>query len=477
MALRDHRPRVHREPARSTPIVGDYDVVVAGAGPAGCAAALSAARHGAATLLVEKDGFLGGAAVSQLVCVVLSTNGVDLQGVWHELMRAMDRHHAVRVESHSGDGPRVRGTLDPEIVKFAWDGLLADAGVALLHHAVVVGALRDGDAVRGILVETVAGRQAILARRVVDCTGDGALAAQAGVPWQQGDGEHDYAMALTKVLRIGNVCRADAPLGSEAMARLEKAWKTACETGEYTTPIITTGRVLHYARNLSWPLPAYRHEIALVISRVLETNPLDPWELTEAEREGREQARELADFYRKYVPGCENSYLLDTSNHIGVRSSRRIQGLATVTAQDVTQFRKYPDGIARASWEIDVWPPDSYTASAVDRESKEYRERRAQLAKGEYYSIRYGCLVAKGVDNLMVAGRCLSAEHLAQSSLRIQQTCMATGQAAGTAAAMSVREGVTPRELDPLQVAAQVQRDQARVEPAFEFLRDRPRTT
>jgi len=451
-------------------VLGHFDVVVVGGGPAGCSAALCAARRGAQTLLVEQAGYLGGATVSQLVVVILSTNGVDLQGVWHEFISRMKRQNAVRLALCADEGTPIRGSVDPEAVKFVWDELLAEAGVALLHHASATGVLVEDSTAKGLVLETVAGTWVVLARRVIDCTGDGVVAAKAGVPWEQGDGEHAYAMALTKVLRLGNVRPPERPLDGRAIADLAAAWQQACKAGEYTTPIITSGRVLNYAKSLHWPLPAQRPEIALVVSRVLKVNPLDPWELTEAEREGREQARQLAHFYRKYVPGCEDSYLLDTSNHIGVRSSRRIEGLATVTARDAIEFRKHPDGIARASWDIDVWPADNFTASPVDRQSEAYRQRKADLAAGEYYDIRYGSLVAKGIDNLMVAGRCLSAEHIAQSSLRIQQTCMATGQAAGTASAMSLAQGTSPRELDPLVVVAALARDREAVAPAFSFL-------
>jgi hypothetical protein len=457
----------YHEPAREISVLGEYDVVICGGGPAGCAAAIAAARHGSKTLLVEKDGYLGGATVSQLVSVILSTNGVDLQGVWHEYARGLRRRGGLRELEGFGSG-QIRGAVDPEMVKFVWDELLTAAGAEQLLHAWGASAIVEDGVCRGVLLETRAGRRAILAQRVIDATGDGAVAAAAGLPWEQGDDQgHPWAMSCTKVFRMGNVRWPADHTNVEAMTRLDAELKAAVVRGEYSSPILTqTTRVQDYVRGKLWQLTDRRDELLSVMSRVLKVNPLDPFDFTRAEREGRQQAWECADACRRFAPGFEAAYLLDTSAQIGLRSSRRLKGLVTVTAQDALEFRKYPDGIARSSWDIDVWPADSYTAPAVDRACEAYQTRHARLKAGEYFDIRYSCLVAAGVDNLLIAGRCLSAEHTAQSSLRIQQTCMATGEAAGTAAALSLQAGVTPADLDPQQLVTQLVKYRD-VEPAY----------
>ncbi len=464
-------------PARQVPVLADVDVLVCGGGPAGCAAATAAARHGADTLLIERDGHLGGATVAQLVVVVLSTNGVDFQGIWHEYARRLIARDAMRPMSRTvapGRRPQIRSAVDPEAVKFVWDEIVTAAGVRLLHHAHVSGCLVEDGAATTVILETKAGTGAIRARRIIDTTGDGIVCHHAGVPWDQGDGRNRYAMACTKVFRMGGVQRPANWPDKEAIAQAVAELSAAIERGEFDAPVLTElNRWRNYAGGWNWALPERRRELLSVLSRVLKVDPLDPWDFTRAEREGREQARQGAEAYRRFMPGFEQAYLLDTSAHLGVRSSRRVRGLDAVTDADAIEFRKRPDAIARSSWDLDVWPAESYSAPAVDDTSDAAKVRMQKLREGDYFDIPYGAVVAQGVDNLLMAGRCLSASHLAESSLRIQQTCMATGQAAGVTAALSLRAGATPRELDPKTVVEQLARDRD-VEPAFDVLRDLP---
>jgi hypothetical protein len=191
-------------------------------------------------------------------------------------------------------------------------------------------------------------------------------------------------------------------------------------------------------------------------------HPLDPWDLTRVMREGRKA------LWNRVPAMCERgAWLAATAARPGVRSSRRVRGLATATAEDAWQLRKHADGIARASWEIDIHPPDRAEGKAIAYDDPAYLPRVRRTQAGDWFDIRYGCLVAAGVDNLLMAGRCLSAEHEAQASLRIQQTCMSTGQAAGTAAALSLKAETPPRALDPMRVVHQLDEDRAATKPAW----------
>ena len=170
-----------QESARDVPVLGEYDVVVCGGGAAGCAAAIGAARHGARTLLIEKNGYLGGATVSQLVAHILSTNGVDFQGIWHEWIHVVRERGGLANDRLLQRHGQIRGGVDPEVVKFAWDDLIEDAGVVQLLHSWCSTAIVEDRECLGVIVETRAGRRAVLAGRTIDCTGDGVVCAAAGV--------------------------------------------------------------------------------------------------------------------------------------------------------------------------------------------------------------------------------------------------------------------------------------------------------
>jgi len=229
-----------------------------------------------------------------------------------------------------------------------------------------------------------------------------------------------------------------------------------------------TGHVLLYTgRNLGKELPG--DQLLLNVVRMLEVDPIDPKSLSRAEMLGRRYARVCADFYRRYVPGCKGSYFLDISAQLGVRASRRVSGMATLTAYDVWNLRKFDDAVAKGAWEIDIHPANSYQKRALP-DSTRYKEWIQKVKEGDYYDIRYGSLVPRDVENLCVAGRCISAEHSAQGSLRIQQTCMSLGYAAGAAGALSTDQDIPAKNVDPAAVQKILIAHKKTVKPVFAAL-------
>lgn len=414
-------------PAESIPVLGTWDVIVCGAGPAGCAAAYASARQGARTLLLERGGAPGGAPVTQHVLPILSTNGRDFQGVWHLWARTLRKYDGIAglVRDTRHGGSWLRGAVDPEGVKFAWEEILGGAGVEVLYLAAATDAILDGGAIAGVVASTRGGPRALCARRVVDATGDAEVFARAGAGWEEGSDGHPWTQAVS----------LNGWYGGSAEAAPE--W--------HRFPGISRAQT--------------------GLQRLLRVDPLDPFAISRAMRDGRQCIlRRLRD-RKAWDPGV---FLAGSADNPGVRASRRISGVARATADDAWNFRRHDDGIARCSWEIDIHLPDRATGKGVEFDSPAYAARLARAAAGDWFDIRYGCLVSKDVDGLLAAGRCISSDVVAQSCLRIQQTCMATGEAAGLAAATSLAAGLSPRALDTAALAAALERARD-VEPAFDI--------
>lgn len=435
--------KTYPQPATELPVLGKWDVVVCGGGPAGCAAAVASARHGARTLLAEREGYLGGAPCTQNVVPILSTNGADFQGIWHEWARGLQCYGGITPihREKRGGATWYAGSTQPEAIKLVWDRLLSDAGVQILHFAQVSEGIVEQAVIKGVVLQTKAGRAVVLGSRVIDCTGDGDVCAGAGCEFQQGVDGAPWAMGVSLNGWYGNV-----PVAEDYIP----GWPN---------PVGGTGRSLGND-------PLFQAGLL----RMLKIDPLDIWDLSRAMRDGRREIWARLEAKRR-TPGCERVFMAGTAALPGVRSSRRIVGMKTSTADDALSLRKHPDGVARVSWEIDIH-------SAVDPERKPvmdspgYASRMRRTETGDYYDVPYGCIVSKGVGNLLMGGRCVSAEHESQASLRIQQTCMSLGQAAGTAAALSVHAGVSPKDLDSAALIRQLERDRRAVEPAFALPRE-----
>lgn len=441
----------------------DPQVVIAGGGPAGVCAAIAAARNGARTLLIERYGFLGGTATNASVGPLAPFHFRDeqvIKGIAQEIIAHLisiggSTGH-LKIEKSFGSGSYMCW-FDREIYKYALLELVQKSGVKILFHSIVSDAIIEGNNLKGVVVQNKSGRQIILADVIIDATGDGDVIAASGAEFQYGRGADHRTQPMTLLFDMAGVDTSalltyikdnleefewwsmvipSRPLPSEfrhdyfvAQGFLSLV-KDGIQKGE-----LYIGRNSILLLTGLWP--------GLVIfnsTRVIQRSGVDPEDLTEAEIEGRKQMMSLVAFVKKYIPGFKNARLNSSGVQIGVRESRRLLGEYILTGEDVQQGRKFGDVIARGYFPIDIHHPGG--AEGYQKGGSTWEELV------DSYDIPYRCLLPKKKENLLAAGRCISVTHEALGSTRSTGSCMALGQAAGTAAAIAVRQGILPRNVN-----------------------------
>lgn len=397
------------------------EVLVVGGGPTGTAAALAAARNGADVLLVENYGFLGGAATAALVNPFMQYQAGGkpiIAGILAEIVEAMGREGGII-------RPEVLGSslcFDPEIMKMVLLEMLREAGVSLLLHTRAVEVCVNDGVLSAVMIHNKSGCQTVLPQVTVDASGDADIAWMAGAPTRKGRDADGLMQPVTLNFRLGGVNEACLP----ERAEINRLYDLAKERGEINNP----------RENVLMFRTTRMGEMHFNTTRVTGIDGTDARDLTRAEIEARRQTKELAAFFKRHVPGFENSFLLATAAQIGIRETRRIVGEYIMNEEDILDGKQFPDVIAQGSYCIDIHNPAG-TGTVIK-----------ELAPGAHYDIPYRCLVPLEVDNLLVGGRPISTTHEAHSSTRIMPICMATGQAAGTAAAQAAAAGRTPREIN-----------------------------
>lgn len=425
------------------------DVVVAGGGPAGIAAAVGAARLGVQTVLIERYGFLGGCATACLVSPFMTWRAGNT-----ELVRGVFAEMRERMEKAAG----LKGSaFDAEAFKICADELLEEAGVRVLLHTLATGVRKQGKSVCGLDAWCKGGMGQADAKVAIDCTGDGDVAAMAGVPVDLGDPAEGHGQAMTTMFHMRGVdIRATLWYCREHPEQMlfPKPSKDVDLEGVLASNLGIAGfydLVRHAKAAGEFPeerdfaffltLPA-DDGVTVNTTCVGGRSALEPDSLSEAERAGRRQAWQVAQFLCKYVPGFENARLGQTAPQIGVRVSRRIVGEYVFSAEDVAQGRKHPDAIAHGCYYVDIHTPGGRVTHPT------------KPPEGDWYDVPYRCLVPLEVEQLLVAGRCVSATLEGQGALRIMPTCFAMGQAAGVAAALAARSGVAPRAINAAEIQA-----------------------
>ena len=416
--------------AREIPLDDSWDVIVVGGGPAGCTAAAAAAREGAKTLLAEFTGALGGMGTSGLVpawCPFSDREKIIYRGLAEKVFTAC-KAGMPHVDNNALDWV----AIDPELLKRIYDDLVTDAGATVLFHTMVAGVEMECEGVvDAILCANKAGLTAYKAKVYVDCTGDGDVAARAGAEFGKGDETSGEMQPATHCFILSNVNTYHYVHGPRLYAGNPNspAWDILA-SGRY--PLI---RDEHLCQNLIGP-----DTVGFNAGHLWDTDSTDPANLSRAMMHGRRLAEEihkaLAEFHPKAFGGA---FLAATAQLMGIRETRRIIGDYVLTLDDYLARRSFPDEIARNSYHIDI-----HTAKdEVEKVRKERKQavagRYEQYKKGESHGIPYRCLTPKGLKNLVTAGRCISCDRFAQASIRIMPVCLATGEAAGMAAAHAAR--------------------------------------
>jgi hypothetical protein len=452
-------------PPRRAIVAARTGVLVVGGGPAGLGAALGAARAGAEVILAERFGFLGGNATAALVNPFVS---------YHTQRHRREETGAVGFfpTDHGPGDPVISGVLgelvsrlvlmggtlpptpetgytvpfEPEAFKCAAQDMLDEAGVRILLHSFASDVFRDRGRAAGVVFETKSGPVVIEADHVVDCTGDGDVAVRAGAPFEQGRDEDGLVQPMTLYFRMNEfrkaAFRAYVKRHPDQWLGVHGLWdliRKAEKNGDLELP---REDILFFGT-------ARDQELSFNCSRVVRVLGTDVWDLTYAEMECRRQNRMIAAFMNEYVPGFEKAYLCHSAGTVGVRETRRITGDYRLTAEDVLGAVKFDDAVARGTYPIDVHNPEGKGTVLM------------YLPPGEYYDIPLRCLLPLGLDNLLVAGRCISGTHEAHSSYRVMPICVATGQAAGVCAALAAGNARSSREVPTREVQEELLRQGA----------------
>lgn len=406
----------YREAAKDLPIAGEYDVIVAGSGPAGVSAAINAGRMGMRVLLVEWNNAVGGISTSGLMS---HFTGSVHSKFYTELLQAM----ADRNEKDTG---KIVPYIDPENLKAIYLDMLKDAGVTVLLYTFVCGVTMEGNRLTGIITESKSGRRVFHGKVCIDGTGDGDVAAFAGVPYTKGRETDGKMQPVTLMFKVAGVDTDRAVLlGSfESTYQTEKGELQALAKAHIPYP---AGHLLAYPTTLP----------GIVTCNMTNCTDIDGTaaeDLTKAELVCRSQMPAILAYLREYVPGFEHCYIISAGSMMGVRETRHFEGEYTLNETDILEARVFEDWVVRgAHFNFDV---HNLTGAGLDETGVQHK-----WSQPKGYTIPYGCLVPQKVEGLLLSGRNISGTHLAHSNYRVMPICVGMGEAAGIAAALAVQNG------------------------------------
>ncbi|MEV3993743.1 FAD-dependent oxidoreductase [Streptomyces sp. NPDC049837] len=443
-------PRTVELPPRQALHAGSTQVLVIGGGPAGIGAALGAANAGAQVTLVERYGFLGGNATAALVMPLMSFHNEVKQAVVGDSERLLPTDHGegepvvggvlrVLLDHLVRAGAAIRPSVetgytvpfDAELFKLVVYELLESHEVRTLLHAFASGVLLLPDRARAVF-ETKSGPIVLDADVIVDCTGDGDVAAAAGAPYEIGRPEDGWTQPMTLMFRMVRFDHDE--FAAYARAHPDQ-WKGVHGLWDLVRAATDAGELDLPREDMLFFATPNTGEVAVNSTRVTEVLGTSVWDLTRAEFAAHRQMAQIARFLRARVPGFADSYVVQSGVQVGVRETRRIMGEYQLTGEDVLTARKFDDAVARGAYPVDIHNP-SGRGTTLKR-----------LPRGESYDIPLRCLFPRDTERILVAGRCISGDHVAHSSYRVMPISMATGQAAGVCAALAVSHGKRPHDV------------------------------
>lgn len=411
---------------------GDYDVVVVGGGLAGVCAAVAAARNGVKTLLVEALPYIGGNATIGLPWSsfrAANTEKIIVGGLPLEIVNRLREGGGCDRKPQENDWL----PIDCEQLQFVLTHLLDEAGVDLLTYSPLLAVTKEGRAIRSAVFYNKETALRVRAAQWIDASGDAQLATLAGLPTPMGRQRDQKTQPMTLTFTLGGVEPARMP----SWDRITQQWESLRLEQRWRNP--------RSAITYPFALPGKPGHLAFNVTRVIVDKGTDNRLLAQAEKEGRYQVEEFVEkFLRPFVPGFEHCFISQIGHRIGVRETRRIVGHYELQRADLLAMTRFPDAIACNSYPVDIHSPDGGTSQCEE----------GSLPDGGYYTIPYRCLVARDADNLLAAGRCISASHEALSAIRVLSAAMTTGQAAGTSAALCVQKKESPATLDMAQLQA-----------------------
>ena len=427
------------EPAKRIPVFGTYDVVVCGGGPAGIGSAIAAARNGAKTLLIEQAGALGGMSTLGEVpsfCPFGKDKKPAITGIGLEVVKRLKKAKGLGITTDTV--PWV--VKDPEKLKVIYDEMLAESGAETLLFTFVAGTIKSGNKVRCVLIENKSGRQAVFGKIFIDATGDADVAAAAGAAFSKGD--------KRGIMQAASLCYRSVGTDKEKYYKFARKIDAQRKAKEWWASLVSKGRLARIKdteyRGLG-PQEVSPGMLGHNFGHVYFADGTNAKDLTRVMISGRKLAQSFTEYGRKHIPGMKNAKIAATGALPGIRETRRVKCEYELTLDDYLNARHFKDDIAVYDYTIDVHNATSKKKEAV-KFDKDFDSM--WLKKGQTYGICFRALLPKGLPNLLIAGRSIGSDRMMNGSVRVMPACFATGQAAGTAAALSARSNTVPGRLD-----------------------------